>query len=171
MQRGFRSVLTLLGISKDLGLSATQYSTVVAVLFAGYVGFQVPSNMLASTIKWPGICGSPHSSPRPLPPPPLPLTPRPLSTRLTCRYLCLVRSLGYGLGFDWCRAQLCGPRRLSSRLGYHRRSVARLLLPSGFGLTHQLPSSRELSTSSRVSTKKSEWPSERPSCTRALRLE
>ena len=44
------------GISADLGLTANDYSTAVAVLFAGYVSLQVPSNMLASKIKYPGIC-------------------------------------------------------------------------------------------------------------------
>jgi len=44
------------GIDKDLGLTATQYSTAVAVLFAGYVALQIPSNMVASKISVPGIC-------------------------------------------------------------------------------------------------------------------
>ena len=44
------------GIHHDLHLSSQQYSTAVSVLFSGYVGFQIPSNMLASKIKWPGIC-------------------------------------------------------------------------------------------------------------------
>jgi len=46
------------GIDKDLGLTATQYSTAVAVLFAGYVALQIPSNMVASKISVPGICKS-----------------------------------------------------------------------------------------------------------------
>ncbi|OCF61388.1 nicotinamide mononucleotide permease [Kwoniella mangroviensis CBS 10435] len=43
------------GISKDLGLTTTDYNTAVSVLFAGYVSLQVPSNMLASKIAYPGI--------------------------------------------------------------------------------------------------------------------
>jgi len=39
-------------------MTATQYSTAVAVLFAGYVALQIPSNMVASKISVPGICGS-----------------------------------------------------------------------------------------------------------------
>jgi len=46
------------GIQKDLNLSAKDYSTAVAVLFAGYIGLQIPSNMIASKIKYPGICQS-----------------------------------------------------------------------------------------------------------------
>ena len=46
----------LAGITTDLGLSTTQYNTCVAVLFAGYVALQIPSNMLASKIPIPGIC-------------------------------------------------------------------------------------------------------------------
>ncbi|CAD6589101.1 MAG: hypothetical protein TREMPRED_005266 [Tremellales sp. Tagirdzhanova-0007] len=43
------------GITKTLHLSAVDYSTVVSVLFAGYVSLQVPSNMLASKVKYPGM--------------------------------------------------------------------------------------------------------------------
>ncbi|WWC90319.1 uncharacterized protein L201_005252 [Kwoniella dendrophila CBS 6074] len=43
------------GIAKDLGMTTTQYNTCVAVLFAGYVSLQIPSNMLISKIKYPGI--------------------------------------------------------------------------------------------------------------------
>ncbi|WVQ84672.1 hypothetical protein IAT38_006827 [Cryptococcus sp. DSM 104549] len=43
------------GIMTDIGLTTQQYNTCVAVLFAGYVSLQVPSNMLASKIKYPGI--------------------------------------------------------------------------------------------------------------------
>ncbi|WWC64478.1 uncharacterized protein I303_107088 [Kwoniella dejecticola CBS 10117] len=43
------------GINKDLGLTTTDYNTAVSVLFAGYVSLQVPSNMLASKIAYPGI--------------------------------------------------------------------------------------------------------------------
>jgi MFS family permease len=49
----------LAGIDVDLGLSPVQYQTAVAILFAGYVSLQIPSNMIVSKIKWPGlyICG------------------------------------------------------------------------------------------------------------------
>ncbi|WWC91810.1 uncharacterized protein L201_006757 [Kwoniella dendrophila CBS 6074] len=43
------------GINKDLHLSTTDYNTAVSVLFAGYVSLQVPSNMLASKISFPGV--------------------------------------------------------------------------------------------------------------------
>jgi hypothetical protein len=46
------------GIHVDLNLSTTQYNTAVAVLFAGYVALQIPSNMVASKISVPGICKS-----------------------------------------------------------------------------------------------------------------
>ncbi|GMK56861.1 hypothetical protein CspeluHIS016_0307010 [Cutaneotrichosporon spelunceum] len=41
------------GIAKDLGLSSQQYATSVAVLFAGYVALQIPSNMIVGKIKYP----------------------------------------------------------------------------------------------------------------------
>ncbi|WOO77177.1 putative transporterC [Vanrija pseudolonga] len=46
------------GMTKDLHMNTEQFGTAVAVLFAGYVSLQIPSNMLASRIKWPGtyIC-------------------------------------------------------------------------------------------------------------------
>ncbi|ORY30756.1 putative nicotinamide mononucleotide permease [Naematelia encephala] len=46
------------GIATDLGLTADQYSTSVAILFAGYVSLQIPSNIIASKIKYPAtyIC-------------------------------------------------------------------------------------------------------------------
>jgi hypothetical protein len=56
------------GIHVDLNLSTTQYNTAVAVLFAGYVALQIPSNMVASKISVPGICKSytpDHSLPFP----------------------------------------------------------------------------------------------------------
>ncbi|WWC71194.1 uncharacterized protein I206_105147 [Kwoniella pini CBS 10737] len=43
------------GITKDLHMTTTQYNTAVAVLFAGYVSLQIPSNMLISKISYPGI--------------------------------------------------------------------------------------------------------------------
>ncbi|KLT44738.1 MFS general substrate transporter [Cutaneotrichosporon oleaginosum] len=41
------------GIDKDLGLTTQQYATCVAVLFAGYVALQIPSNMIVGKIKYP----------------------------------------------------------------------------------------------------------------------
>jgi hypothetical protein len=46
----------LANIVPDLNMTSTDYATAVAVLFAGYVSLQVPSNMLASKISWPGVC-------------------------------------------------------------------------------------------------------------------
>ncbi|WRT70135.1 uncharacterized protein IL334_007129 [Kwoniella shivajii] len=43
------------GIAKDLKMTTTDYNTAVSVLFAGYVSLQVPSNMLASKLPYPGI--------------------------------------------------------------------------------------------------------------------
>ncbi|CZT24347.1 related to MFS transporter [Ramularia collo-cygni] len=45
----------LAGINEDLGLSITQYNTVVSILFVGYILMQVPSNLVVSKIKWPGL--------------------------------------------------------------------------------------------------------------------
>lgn len=38
------------GLTDDLGLTAQQYGTCVAVLFAGYISLQIPSNMIASKV-------------------------------------------------------------------------------------------------------------------------
>ncbi|WOO83942.1 putative transporterc [Vanrija pseudolonga] len=43
------------GISKSLHLTTQQYATAVAVLFAGYVALQIPSNMIASKVRLPGL--------------------------------------------------------------------------------------------------------------------
>ncbi|WVW85207.1 hypothetical protein I302_107245 [Kwoniella bestiolae CBS 10118] len=43
------------GITTDLNMTTSQYNTAVAVLFAGYVSLQVPSNMLIAKISYPGI--------------------------------------------------------------------------------------------------------------------
>ncbi|KAL7422592.1 hypothetical protein Q5752_003240 [Cryptotrichosporon argae] len=45
----------LANIMVDLDMTTQQYATAVAVLFAGYVALQVPSNMLASKIAYPGV--------------------------------------------------------------------------------------------------------------------
>ncbi|KAF4119345.1 Nicotinamide mononucleotide permease [Geosmithia morbida] len=48
----------LADIEGDLGLTDVQYQTSVSILFCGYILMQVPSNMIAGRISWPGtyIC-------------------------------------------------------------------------------------------------------------------
>lgn len=41
----------LYGLEKDLGLVGTEYQTSVAILFASYILFQVPSNLMAARVK------------------------------------------------------------------------------------------------------------------------
>jgi len=41
----------LAGLTKSLHMTSTQYATAVAVLFAGYVSLQIPSNIFLSQIK------------------------------------------------------------------------------------------------------------------------
>uniref|UniRef100_A0A8H7K224 Major facilitator superfamily (MFS) profile domain-containing protein n=1 Tax=Bionectria ochroleuca TaxID=29856 RepID=A0A8H7K224_BIOOC len=45
----------LANIEQDLNMSPVQYQTAVSILFCSYILFQVPSNMIASRIKWPGV--------------------------------------------------------------------------------------------------------------------
>ncbi|KAG5657996.1 hypothetical protein KAF25_006947 [Fusarium avenaceum] len=45
----------LANIEQDLDLSPVEYQTAVSILFCSYILFQVPSNMIAGRIKWPGI--------------------------------------------------------------------------------------------------------------------
>ena len=45
----------LADIEEDLGLSETDYKTSVSILFVGYILMQVPSNMIAGKIKYPGV--------------------------------------------------------------------------------------------------------------------
>lgn len=40
---------------EDTGLVGTQYQTVISILFASYILFQVPSNMVAARVSKPGI--------------------------------------------------------------------------------------------------------------------
>ncbi|EKC99974.1 nicotinamide mononucleotide permease [Trichosporon asahii var. asahii CBS 8904] len=49
------AVAKVAGVDKTLGLTTTQYNTCVSVMYAGYVAFQVPSNMVASRVKYPGL--------------------------------------------------------------------------------------------------------------------
>lgn len=39
------------GLDKDLGLTSQQYATCVAVLFAGYIALQIPSNMIVGKVR------------------------------------------------------------------------------------------------------------------------
>jgi MFS family permease len=39
----------------DLSLSTTDYNSVVSILFVGYIGFQVPSNMIIGKISRPAL--------------------------------------------------------------------------------------------------------------------
>lgn len=41
----------LQGLEKDLGLVDQQYNTAISVLFAGYIGLQIPSNMLLTRVR------------------------------------------------------------------------------------------------------------------------
>ncbi|KAL1412169.1 hypothetical protein Q8F55_003179 [Vanrija albida] len=43
------------GMTLDLGMSSTDFSTAVAVLFISYISFQVPSNIIAARTSRPGI--------------------------------------------------------------------------------------------------------------------
>ncbi|KAF4470316.1 nicotinamide mononucleotide permease [Fusarium albosuccineum] len=45
----------LANIETDLHLSPVEYQTSVSILFCSYILFQVPSNMIAGRIRWPGI--------------------------------------------------------------------------------------------------------------------
>ena len=40
---------------EDTGLVGTEYQTVISILFASYILFQVPSNMVAARVSKPGI--------------------------------------------------------------------------------------------------------------------
>lgn len=43
------------GMVKDLGMTSTQYSTCVSILFVGYILMQVPSNLFLSKCGKPGL--------------------------------------------------------------------------------------------------------------------
>lgn len=45
----------LYGLEEDLNLVGTQYQTSVAILFASYILFQVPSNLLAARVGMPAV--------------------------------------------------------------------------------------------------------------------
>lgn len=112
----------------DLGLSTTQYNTAVAVLFAGYVALQIPSNMVASKISVPGICELDEDSS--------------VVHLLTCtRHLRNVRCVGDGQRLHGSCPLLRRSSRLQGGVGLHRGSFLsrRELIASwrGFALTAQ----------------------------------
>ncbi|KAI0884330.1 major facilitator superfamily domain-containing protein [Annulohypoxylon maeteangense] len=43
------------GIMEDLGMSTTDFATVISILFVGYIPFQIPSNLLMTKIPRPGL--------------------------------------------------------------------------------------------------------------------
>jgi MFS family permease len=43
------------GVTDDLGMSGSDFSTAIAILFAGYISLQVPSNMVAARVSRPGV--------------------------------------------------------------------------------------------------------------------
>ncbi|XDG02420.1 hypothetical protein ABKA04_002035 [Annulohypoxylon sp. FPYF3050] len=43
------------GIMEDLGMSTTDFATVISILFVGYLPFQIPSNLLITKISRPGL--------------------------------------------------------------------------------------------------------------------
>jgi hypothetical protein len=43
------------GLEKDLGLTPTQYSTCLSILYVGYILMQVPSNMIINVIPRPSL--------------------------------------------------------------------------------------------------------------------
>ncbi|GAA6056967.1 hypothetical protein JCM3770_001990 [Rhodotorula araucariae] len=49
------SAAKLASIETDLNLSQTEYQTAVSILYVGYTIMQVPSNIFAAKIKWPGM--------------------------------------------------------------------------------------------------------------------
>lgn len=49
------AVAKIAGVATTLNLTTTQYNTCVSVMYAGYVAFQIPSNMIASRLRYPGL--------------------------------------------------------------------------------------------------------------------
>ena len=45
----------LAGIMDDLDIATDEYNSVVSILFVGYIGFQVPSNMIIGKISRPAL--------------------------------------------------------------------------------------------------------------------
>ncbi|KAH8169822.1 major facilitator superfamily protein [Sarocladium implicatum] len=43
------------GIMDDLGMTEAQFATAIAILFAGYIPFQIPSNLIMTKITRPGL--------------------------------------------------------------------------------------------------------------------
>ncbi|WRT70486.1 uncharacterized protein IL334_007484 [Kwoniella shivajii] len=54
------SAAKLQGILTDLNMTTQQFATAIAILFVGYLPFQIPSNLIVSSIPRPGlyICGA-----------------------------------------------------------------------------------------------------------------
>ena len=50
------SAAKLQGILEDLNMSLTDFATAVAILFVGYLPFQIPSNLIISRMTRPGLC-------------------------------------------------------------------------------------------------------------------
>ncbi len=50
------SASKLQGILTALDMDLTQFATAVAILFVGYLPFQIPSNLIVSQIPRPGLC-------------------------------------------------------------------------------------------------------------------
>ena len=49
------SAAKLQGIMEDLHMNEQQFATAIAILFAGYLPFQIPSNLIISRIPRPGL--------------------------------------------------------------------------------------------------------------------
>lgn len=49
------SAAKLQGITEDLNLTTEQFATAVSILFVGYLPFQIPSNLIITKIKRPGM--------------------------------------------------------------------------------------------------------------------
>lgn len=50
----------LQGIMEDLNMTTQQFATAISILFVGYLPFQIPSNLIITSISRPGlyICGA-----------------------------------------------------------------------------------------------------------------
>ncbi|CAN9252786.1 unnamed protein product [Alternaria alternata] len=59
LDRNAITLARLNGFQKDLGLTSSQYSTAISILFVGYILGQIPSNMIITRVKpswYMGIC-------------------------------------------------------------------------------------------------------------------
>ncbi|KAF4772090.1 hypothetical protein HAV15_005042 [Penicillium sp. str.  len=55
LDRNNMAAARLKGLEKDLGLSSTEYSTCLSILYVGYIIMQVPSNMFINRISRPSL--------------------------------------------------------------------------------------------------------------------